>query len=103
MLSRVGASAVGLQRVEYADPERDAGDRAGRSGRQSRGATDLKPEKSQNVSIGAVFEARGFTATLDVYRIKVRDRIAISSTFQNTRLTNFLAANGSPALPRCPF
>ncbi|MBB4088071.1 hypothetical protein GGR49_003691 [Sphingomonas carotinifaciens] len=50
-----------------------------------------------------MFEARGFTATLDVYRIKVRDRIAISSTFQNTRLTNFLAANGSPALPRCPF
>lgn len=58
------------------------------------GATDLKPEKSRNVSAGLVFEAGGLTATLDAYQIEVRDRIAISSTFQDARLTSFLAANG---------
>ena len=58
------------------------------------GATDLKPETSRNVSAGLVFEAGGLTATLDAYQIKVRDRIAISSTFQDARLTSFLAANG---------
>lgn len=58
------------------------------------GATDLKPEKSHNVSAGLVFESGGLTATLDAYQIKVRDRIAISSTFQDARLTSFLAANG---------
>lgn len=67
------------------------------------GATDLKPEKSRNVSVGAVFEAQGFTATLDAYRIKVRDRIAISSTFQDTRLTNFLAANGQSGFAALSF
>lgn len=67
------------------------------------GATDLKPEKSRNVSVGAVFEAQGVTATLDAYRIKVRDRIAISSTFQDTRLTNFLAANGQSGFAALSF
>ncbi|MET3828081.1 outer membrane receptor protein involved in Fe transport [Sphingomonas sp. PvP055] len=58
------------------------------------GATDLKPEQSRNVSAGVVFGAGSFTATLDAYQIKVRDRIAISSTFQDTRLTTCLAVNG---------
>lgn len=58
------------------------------------GATDLKPETSRNLSAGLVFEAGALTATLDGYRIAVRDRIAISSTFQDARLTAFLAANG---------
>ncbi|MEG8055212.1 TonB-dependent receptor [Sphingomonas aerolata] len=67
------------------------------------GATDLKPEQSRNVSIGTVFEAGGFTATLDAYRIKVRDRIAISSTFQDARLTNYLAANGQSGFAALSF
>lgn len=58
------------------------------------GATDLKPETSRNVSAGLVFASGGITATLDAYQIKVRDRIAISSTFQDARLSAFLAANG---------
>ena len=58
------------------------------------GASDLKPETSRNLSAGLVFERGGLTATLDAYRIEVEDRIAISSTFQDTRLTNYLAANG---------
>ncbi len=67
------------------------------------GATDLKPETSRNVSVGTVFEAGNFTATLDAYRIKVRDRIAISSTFQDTRLTDFLAANGQSGFAALSF
>ena len=58
------------------------------------GATDLKPETSRNFSAGLVFAAAGITATLDAYQIRLRDRIAISSTFQDARLTSFLAANG---------
>lgn len=58
------------------------------------GATDLKPETSRNLSAGLVYERGGLTATLDAYRIAVEDRIAISSTFQDARLTSFLAANG---------
>lgn len=58
------------------------------------GATDLKAERSRNVSAGLTFESGGLTVTLDAYRIDLDDRIAISSTFQDVRLTNFLAANG---------
>lgn len=58
------------------------------------GATDLKPETSRNLSAGLVFQHGGLTATLDAYRIEVEDRIAISSTFQDARLTSYLAANG---------
>jgi iron complex outermembrane receptor protein len=58
------------------------------------GAKDLKAETSRNVSAGLTFESGGLTAALDAYRIDVDNRIAISSTFQDTRLTNFLAANG---------
>jgi iron complex outermembrane receptor protein len=58
------------------------------------GATDLRPETARNFSAGLIYERGGLTATLDAYRIAVKDRIAISSTFQDARLTNFLAANG---------
>jgi len=67
------------------------------------GATDLKPEKSDNVSVGTVFSTGGLTVTLDAYQIKVRDRIAISSTFQDTRLANFLAANGQSGFAALSF
>lgn len=59
------------------------------------GATDLRPERSDNYSGGLVFEGSGVTATLDAYRIRLRDRIAISSTFQDARLTAFLASRGA--------
>ncbi len=58
------------------------------------GASDLRPEKSKNVSAGAVLTLPGLTASIDLYQIKVDDRIALSSTFQGTAFTNLLAANG---------
>jgi iron complex outermembrane receptor protein len=62
------------------------------------GASALKPETSRNVSLGVVFDVPEFTASLDVYRIRVADRIALSSNFQSTALTNLLAANGFPGI-----
>lgn len=46
-----------------------------------KGAQPLKPETSRNVSLGAVWSRGDWLATLDGYRIKVSDRLAISSSF----------------------
>lgn len=62
------------------------------------GATALKPEKSDNISTGLVFSSGDFDATVDYYRIEITDRIAMSSNFQSTALTNLLAARGYPGL-----
>jgi len=67
------------------------------------GANDLKPERSKNISVGTVFDVAGLTITLDAYQIKVRDRIAISSTFQDARLATFLAANGQSGFAALSF
>ena len=62
------------------------------------GATDLQPEKATNLSLGATFEAPRFTATVDFYQIALDDRIALSSTFQDPRVTAVLAAAGFPGI-----
>ena len=67
------------------------------------GASPLKPEKSRNISLGAVFDSGGLTATVDVYRIKLEDRIVISSNFQSTALTNLLATNGFSGIAAAAF
>jgi iron complex outermembrane receptor protein len=48
------------------------------------GATPLKPEKSENLALGAVFRAGGFTGSVDYYRIKVEDRLSSSANFSVT-------------------
>lgn len=58
------------------------------------GASPLKPEKSKNFSVGMVFDRGSLTATVDLYRIELTDRIVISSNFQSAALTNFLATQG---------
>ncbi|MEV4934155.1 TonB-dependent receptor [Sphingobium sp. LMA1-1-1.1] len=58
------------------------------------GASDLKPEKSKNLSAGVVFKQGGMTITADAYQIKLKDRIVQSSVFQDVRVTNLLAGNG---------
>ncbi|NLR70299.1 TonB-dependent receptor [Novosphingobium sp. ERN07] len=60
------------------------------------GATDLRPEKSKNISAGFVFDSNGLVLTVDAYQIKLRDRIVQSTQFQSTALTTFLTANGIP-------
>lgn len=43
---------------------------------QRKGAQELKPEKSFNVSAGTVVDAGDLSVTIDYYRVEVRDRIA---------------------------
>jgi iron complex outermembrane recepter protein len=60
------------------------------------GAVPLKPETSKNYGVGIVLTPMAnFTATLDAYRIDVKDRIALSQSFPVT--TALIAAH--PELP----
>ncbi len=64
------------------------------------GAEDLKAENSQNVSAGLVLQPTdAFSATLDAYRIRIDDRITLSSTLnvQTPVAQAYLAANGIPS------
>lgn len=58
------------------------------------GATDLQPEESENVSVGAVINAGGLVVSVDAYQIELTNRIVLSSTFQDTRITDYLATQG---------
>ncbi len=55
------------------------------------GARPLKPEKSLNYTVGATFERGGFHATVDLYQIRIDDRIA-KTEFLGT------SANGGSAI-----
>ena len=46
---------------------------------QLKGAQELKPEKSFNVSAGTVVDVGALNVTVDYYRVEVRDRIARSA------------------------
>jgi iron complex outermembrane receptor protein len=48
------------------------------------GAVPPVPEESESMTIGLVYESDSFSATLDVYRIEVDDRITLSSSFAIT-------------------
>ncbi len=48
------------------------------------GAIPLNPEKSRNYSLGTVIRAGGFSLTIDAYRIRIRDQIALSENIQST-------------------
>jgi len=67
------------------------------------GGVPLKPEKSRDLSGGLVFSLPNFTATIDAYRIAIRDRIVISSQFQDARITSLLSANGFPGIAAATF
>lgn len=59
------------------------------------GATPLTPEKSTNFSAGFVLTPwSALTVTVDGYQIKVRDRIAITSTLTGSAVSKILVANG---------
>jgi iron complex outermembrane receptor protein len=61
------------------------------------GGTDLKPEKSVNLSGGVVFSlgSRG-SVTLDAYQIEIEDRIALSDNFTGATVVALLTASGYP-------
>ena len=61
------------------------------------GAEPLKPEKSQNASLGLALQPmRSLSLTADYYHIVIKDRIVLSGNFLGTSLTDTLAAHGFP-------
>lgn len=61
------------------------------------GARPLKAEKSRNYSAGLVFTpANGLYATLDVYQIRINDRIILSGNLVGTAVQNYLTSVGIP-------
>lgn len=67
------------------------------------GAQDLKPAKSQNASLGFVFSQGPFSATVDAYRIRIKDRLALSTQFASAALTARLATLGFPGIDAVQF
>ena len=63
------------------------------------GASDLKPEKSTNESFGFTTEPLpNFSASVDFYRVNIKDRIVLSSNYTGAAVTNFLTSQGLPAV-----
>ena len=61
------------------------------------GAEALKPEKSRGVTLGAVWNpSTALTLSLDLYQIRIQNRIALSGAIGTTTPTvvDYLAANG---------
>ena len=59
------------------------------------GAEPLKPEKSDNFSLGLVLQpADRLYITIDAYRIELEDRISLSENLTSAAVRNFLNANG---------
>ncbi len=66
------------------------------------GARPLDPEKATNLTAGLTWGIGGLSASLDVYRIDIDDRIFLSSNFVDAAgsnaIRNYLAALGSPGV-----
>jgi iron complex outermembrane recepter protein len=59
------------------------------------GAQPLKPETSQNISVGLVLQpVHNASITIDAYQIEIDDRIARSSLFSGAGVVNLLTASG---------
>jgi iron complex outermembrane receptor protein len=62
------------------------------------GSSPLQPEKSTSFSGGIVLTpVRNLSITVDGYQIKLKDRIAITSTLTGTAISDILIANGIPS------
>jgi iron complex outermembrane receptor protein len=59
------------------------------------GAKPLTPEKSTNYSVGGTWNTKtGFSASVDYYDIKIKDRIVLSSNFTGASVIALLATQG---------
>jgi iron complex outermembrane receptor protein len=80
---------------------------------QALGSTQLKPEKSTNITFGATANPlRGLTFTADYYHIKIKDRIVLTENLgasgsgtaaQNAAVKAILDANGFPSIGAARF
>jgi iron complex outermembrane receptor protein len=51
---------------------------------QLRGGRPLKPEKSTNYAVGSVFDKGPFALTIDLFRVDLEDRLAVTRDFELT-------------------
>jgi iron complex outermembrane receptor protein len=61
------------------------------------GGKPLRPEKATNLSAGLVLRSGGFDLTVDAYRIKIRDQIALSENLSGTVVAALLQPYGVTA------
>jgi len=59
------------------------------------GAQPLDAEKSRNYSLGTVFRFGGFEATIDAYRIDIRDRVVLSENLNTPQVAALIAPFGA--------
>ena len=59
------------------------------------GAQPLDAEKSRNYSLGTVFRFGGFEASVDAYRIDIRDRIVLSENLNTPQVAALIAPFGA--------
>jgi iron complex outermembrane receptor protein len=68
------------------------------------GAVSLKPEDARNATAGIVFGPfAGFSFTADWFRIRIRDRIALSEQLGGASVAGVLAANGITGFSQVRF
>jgi iron complex outermembrane receptor protein len=68
------------------------------------GATELKPSKSDNASIGLVLRpTERSSLTIDAYQIKIRDQIVSSASLSGPEVLALLAASGDTATTSVTF
>jgi iron complex outermembrane receptor protein len=68
------------------------------------GAKPLKPEKSNNISLGLVFQPQRDTViTIDTYQVKVDDRITLTGSLTGSFVSGILARAGFPQLQGAQF
>ncbi|MAC12397.1 MAG: hypothetical protein CMN74_09295 [Sphingorhabdus sp.] len=68
------------------------------------GATQLRPEKSTNLSGGITFSAlRGFNLTADYYNIRIDDRIVVTENLQGPQVVSLLRSAGFNSITSARF
>lgn len=95
---QLGYSAFSVQTQQFADGWRDVQQRTllpGSEAAQRLGGKNLEPEKTNNLSLGFVFQPwKNTSLTIDLYQIDIDDRILLSDNITGTAVTNALA--GTP-------
>ncbi|HLP17035.1 MAG TPA: TonB-dependent receptor [Bacteroidota bacterium] len=61
---------------------------------KSLGATELKPEKSVNISAGFTYNADDISFSIDAYQISIKDRIVLTENFTAAAVTTYLQGLG---------
>jgi iron complex outermembrane receptor protein len=71
---------------------------------QALGATALKPEKSNNYTLGLVLRpTKRSSITIDTFQIDIKDRITLTDNLTGTFVTNTLVAAGYPGVAGASF